>query len=347
MTKRPVKMLPIWIAVSSVLIIAGILLFALLGFNHSAERRDKVTFEAEYDVVVLTEKKLDGLKEACEKAFKDNGLCVLEYKNVESVDSSNGSPTSGGKLVYTFSASASGDALKAAKAAVESYFETLPETAQVYADYHTSHGSVLFTEAAWRGAVAIAVGAVVALIYVGVRFGIGNALTGLTVCVHDVVVTLAILAITRIPLYYFAPMIIGAAAAFVSLLLWIVQCMKMRENFKDPSYAALSAEEAVEQSSKTAQKTVYLISGALAVVLAVIGIALAIAGAATGAILFPLVCILPVGVSVYSSLLFGPALHIHVKAAFDKISVKRKRYFGKTKAEKNKENKGITETEQD
>lgn len=346
MTKRPVKMLPIWIAISSVLIIAGILLFALLGFNHSAERRDNITFEAEYDVVVVTEKKLDELKNTCEKAFKDFGLSVLEFKNVESVDSSNGSATSGGKLVYTFSANASGEALKAAKTAVGEYFKTLPATAQVYVDYHASHGSV-FTEAAWRGAVAIAVGAVVALIYVGVRFGIGNALTGLTLCVHDVIVTLAILAITRIPLYYFAPMIIGAAAAFVSLLLWIIQCMKMRENFKDPSYAALSAEEGVEQSSKTAQKTIYLISGAFAVVLAVIGIALAVAGSATGAILLPIACILPVGVSVYSSLLFGPALHVHVKAAFDKVSVKRKRYFGKTKAEKNKENKGIAETEQD
>lgn len=346
MTKRPVKMLPVWIAISSVLIIAGILLFALLGFNHSAERRNNVTFEAEYDVVVLAEEKLDELKETIEKAFKDNGLSVLEFKNVESIDSSNGSPTSGGKLVYTFSANASSDALKAAKAVVEDYFKTLPEAAQVYADYHESHGSV-FTEAAWRGAVAIAVGAVVALVYVGVRFGIGSALTGLTLCVHDVIVTLALLAITRIPLYYFAPMIIGAAAAFVSLLLWIVQCMKMRENFKDPSYAALSAEEAVEQSSKTAQKTIYVISGALGIVLAVIGIALAIAGSATGAILFPIVCILPVGVSVYSSLLFGPALHVHVKAAFDKVSVKRKRYFGRTKAEKNKANKEITETEQD
>lgn len=338
MTKRPVKLLPIWIAVSSVLIIAGIVLFALLGFNHSAERSNKITFEAEYDVVVVTEEKLDELKATCEKAFKDQGLSVIEFKNAESIDANNGTATSGGKLIYTFSQDASDEALTAAKNAVEEYFKTLSDTAQVYVDYHSGHG-LQFTEAAWRGAVAVAVGAVVALIYIGVRFGIGSALTGLTLCVHDVIVTLGILAITRIPLYYFAPIVIGAVAAFASLLLWIVQCMKMRENFKDPSYAVLSAEDAVEQSSRTAQKSIYLIAGALATVLAVIGIALAISGSATGAIVFPFVCILPAGVSVYSSLLFGPALHVHVKAAFDKLNLKRKRYFGKAKTEKNKENK--------
>lgn len=338
MTKRPIKLLPVWIAVSSVIIIAGILLFALLGFNNSAERGNKITFEAEYDVVVVTEKKLDELKSTCEKAFKDNGLGVIEFKNAESIDASNGTATGGGKLIYTFPSNASGEALKAAKGAVEEYFTTLPAAAQVYVDYHAGHGSQ-FTEAAWRGAVAVAVGAVVALVYIGVRFGIGSALTGLTVCVHDVLVTLGILAITRIPLYYFAPVVIGAVAAFASLLLWLVQCIKMRENFKDPSYAGLSAEDAVEQSSKTASKSIYFIAGALAIVLAVIGLALAISGSATGAILFPFACILPAGVSVYSSLLFGPALHVHVKAAFDKVNLKRKRYFGKAKAEKNKENK--------
>lgn len=43
MTKRPVKLLPIWIAVSSVIILAGIILFALLGFNYSAERNARKT----------------------------------------------------------------------------------------------------------------------------------------------------------------------------------------------------------------------------------------------------------------------------------------------------------------
>ena len=343
MTKRPVKLLPIFVAISAVIIIAGVILFALLGFNYSAERPEKKTFEVEYGVgVIADDAKIDALNTYCEDAFKENGISVIDAQKTESVNPSNGSVTSGGKLIYTFSANVSDEALEAAKTAVEEKVdaaiadETLPETAQVYVSHHASY-DLKFTEAAWRGAVAVAVGAIVALVYVGIRFGVGSALTGLTLCVHDVVFSLALLSIARIPLYFFAPIVIGGVAAFMSLLLWLIQCFKMRENFKDPSYATLSAEEAVTESKKTAKKTILVTAGALGIGLAVFGIALAIGGAALGAILLPIVCIIPVGVSLYSSLLFGPALHVHVKAAFDKFKVKHKRYVGKAKAEKAKE----------
>lgn len=338
MTKRPVKLLHVWIAVSSVIILAGIMLFALLGFNHAAERPEKKTFEVEYDVVV--ENATDGietLKTASEAALEKFGVSYIGFTKAESIDSSNGSATSGGKLIYTLSASVSDSTLEKAKGAVVSAAESFPETAEIYVSYHASYNKT-FTEAAWRGAIAVAVGAIVSLVYVGVRFGVGSALTGLTLCVHDVFVALGILAITRIPVYYFAPIVIGALAAAVSLVLWLVQCMKMRENFKDLSYAALSAEEAVEQSSKTAKKTILVVAGALGIAFAVFGIVLAIGGSQLGAILLPLSCILPVAAGAYSSLLFGPALHVHVKAAFDQLKTKQKRYSGKAKAEKQKEN---------
>ena len=339
MTKRPVKLLHVWIAVSTVIILAGIVLFALLGFNNAAERPEKKTFEVEYDVVVeSTTDGIETLKSASEAALEKNGISCNGFSRSESVDADNGSRTGGGKLVYTLSAGVSDSALEKAKeAVVNAAAESFPETAEIYVSYHASYDKT-FTEAAWRGAIAVAVGAIVALVYVGVRFGIGSALTGLTLCVHDVLVTLGLLAITRIPVYYFAPIVIGALAAAVSLALWLVQCIKMRENFKDPSYAALSAEEAVEQSSKTATKPVLVIAGALAIAFAVFGIVLAGFSAQVGAILLPITCILSVAAGTYSSLLFGPALHVHVKAAFDKIKSKRKRYSGKTKAEKQKEN---------
>ncbi len=339
MTKRPIKMLPIWIAVSSVIILAGILLFALLGFNHSAERGNNKTFEVEYDVVVDTaENGIESLKDACETAFKASGISYGDYQQAAKIDANTGSETVGGKLIYTFSVGVSDEALAKAKAAVESFANETFEDAQVYADYHVSYNTV-FTDAAWRAAIAVAVGLVVALIYVGIRFGVGAALTGLTLTVHDVLVALSLLAILRIPVYTFAPIVVGAVAAFASLFMWVLQCMKMRENFKSAEYGAYSAEEAVEASSKTAEKAIYIAAGALGIVLVIFTVALAIAGSQLGAILLPLVCLFPVGVSVYSSLLFGPALHVPVKTAFDKFNSKHKRRFGKAKADKKKEEK--------
>ena len=173
-------------------------------------------------------------------------------------------------------------------------------------------------------------GAVVALVYIGVRFGVAAALTGLTNGVNAVLLTLAFFAITRIPVYAFAPLLFAAVAAIVSLLIWLLQCMKMRENFKDPSYAALSADDAVEQSSRTARKYVIGVVIALAVVLAVCG------GFATAGVrLFLLPALIPVAAASYSSIFFGPALHVPVKAAFDRMKANRKKnYAGKPKAEK-------------
>lgn len=335
MTKRPVKLLPIWIAISAVLLIAGIVLVAVLGFNHSVERPQSKSFEVEYDVVVeVTENAADTLKDICDDALAKNGIDVLDFQSTKTVNLNNATQTGGGKLVYSVSGAVSAAKLESAKAAVEGSLDKLPEAAQLYVSYHTATDQT-FYEAAWRGAIAIAVGAIVALIYVGVRFGIGAALTGLTVCAHDVLVTLAIFAITRIPVYYFAPMLIGAVAAVSSLAAWLVQCMKMRTNFKDPAYAALSAEDAVEASSNTARKTILLLAACLGAVLVVLGIALAVSGAAIGAILLPFTLLVPVAVSLYSSLLFGPALHVHVKARFDKLNFKRKkRYVGKEKTER-------------
>ena len=340
MTKRPVKLLPVWIAISAVLLIAGIVLYVLMGFNTSAERTNYKSVEIGYDVVTdISEDGVGTLKEKSEAVFKENKLTVSKFEEVKEVDSNTGSETGNAKFVYYFAPSVSDETLKTVNEALVSMIQSaqteglLPSNADIGVSVHASEMKQ-FHEAAWRGAVGIAVGVIVVLVYVGFRFGIGAALTGLTACVHDVFVTLAIFAITRIPTYTFAPLLFAALAAVVSVVLWLVQCMKMRDNFKDPSYAALSAEDAVEQSLKTSWKYVVGIAATLAVVLVVFG------GIATAGVrVFFLPALVPVAVATYSALLFAPALHVPVKAAFDKIKAKRKaRYVGKAKTEKNGEN---------
>ena len=323
---RPIKLLPIWIAVSSVIILAGVLLMGLLGFNTSAARPQAKTFEVEYNIVVEISKEHgpEELAEICEKAFKAHGISYLD-KTTDESSMTVGDST----LRYTFKANTSDEALGKAKADVEAAaLGDAYKDATIYVSVHTLD-SASFHKAIWRGAVAIICGAVVALIYVGVRFGVGSALTGLTLCAHDVFLTLGLLAITRIPVTVTAYLVYGAIAAFVSLVLWLVQCAKMRENFKNPSYAALDACEAVEASTKTSRKLVIITAAAIAAILLVLG-AVAVAGVRG----FTLPALLSVGAGLYSSLLFGPALHVHVKAAFDKLKAKTKKYQGKKKAEK-------------
>ncbi len=338
MTKRVTKLLPVWIAVSAVILIAGIVLCALLGFNYAPELPKEKTFEVEYDVVVEIEDKRSDLKKICEDEFAARNLTVAEFHDIDEINPSTGSKTGNGKYVFSFDGSANDDALNTAKENVISAIKTqMPATAQISVSVHTATGES-FAEPEWRAAVGIATAIVAVLIYVAIRFGVGSALTGLTVCVHDVVATLALFAIARIPVAYFAPMVIGGVAAFLSLLLWLVQCIKMRENFKEISFASYSAEEAVYESNKTAKKAVLGIAGAFAIAAVLLGVGLAVAGAPLGGWLLPVALVIPAGVSAYSSLVFGPALHVPVKACFDRFKSKKKRYIGKEKTEKAKEN---------
>lgn len=322
---RPVKLLPVWIAVSSVIIIAGIILMALLGFNYSAEKPECKTFEVSYDIfITASEDSEKALKDACESAFADNGLSYSDC-TVQDDPQMEGSE----KIVYTFSANASDESLAKAKAAVETYVaEAYPDVENiVQADYHTVEYHS-FHEADWRGAVGLAVGAIVALIYVGVRFGVSSALTGLIACVHDGLLTLSLFAITRIPVYTASPLFLAGVAVVCSLILWIVQCARMREAFKDPAAVSEDVAHTVEESCLASWKIIVIIASALASVVVITGL---VATASVRLLVLP--AVIAVAAGIYSSLLLAPAVHAPMRKSFSRFTVTKKRYIGKKKAE--------------
>ena len=325
-SEKCVKLLPVWLAVSAVVILAGIILWALLGFNYAAGKPTYKTFEVNYDVVVElgAEGETDPAKldELCMKAFEDAKI------KPESAYTDDSRYTVGYLLRYTFSANTSDEALAAAKTAVEAAIsKTFPAHADLAVSYHTLKNQNL-TTADWRGAVAIAVGAVVALIYVCVRFGPAAAITGCVNCVHDTLFALSIVAIARIPISAASPLVIAGIAAAVSIIFWLILCATLRGEGKKAANAPVSALEAVAEAHKSAVKPILFIAGGAALVLLLVGLV-----AAPGVRLFTLPALLSVAAAAYSSLLLGPALHVHIKRPFDKLFAKQKRYIGKKKAE--------------
>ena len=325
-SEKCLKLLPVWLAVSAVVIIAGIILWALLGFNYAAEKPTQKTFEVSYDVVVELGKEGETdpakLDELCMKAFADAKI------SPETSYTDDSRYTVGYMLRYTFSADTSDEALAAAKTAVEKAIgTTFPAHADLAVSYHTLENQPL-TTADWRGAVALAVGAVVAFIYVCVRFGPAAAITGCVNCVHDTLFALSVLAIARIPVSAASPLVIAGIAAFASILFWLVFCATLRGEGKNPANAAVSAFDAVTGAHRSAVKPISIIAGGAALVLLLVGLV-----AAPGVRLFTLPALLSVAAAAYSSLLLGPALHVHVKRPFDKLFSKQKRYVGKKKAE--------------
>ena len=328
MTKRflPGKWLPVWIALSAVLIVAGVVLFSLFGFNYVSP--EKKTVEISYDAVVFIEEKEDKLAEECEKVFAQSGLDYTGKRTDSELDMSYISETGNYLLVYTFSSDVKDDVLvKAADDLQKTIDADANLNGTISVSAHTLAGEQ-FHEGSWRAAIALGVAAIVALVYVGFRFGWADAITGLIACVNDVLLTLSLFALVRIPVYAYGPVLFAGIAAVFSVICWLVQCMKMRENFKDPAFASLTAQEAVGLSVAGSWKFACCFLIPVAVVFAVLG-----AVASSGLRLFLLPVLLPLAVSVYSSFLLAPAVLVPFKSKFDKMKSSRKKYVGKKKAE--------------
>lgn len=316
MSKRSssVRALPIWVAISAVVILAGIILAAVLGFRAVG---DVKTIDVIYDASVESAK----VQEICEKALDAKNLSY-DISVGEEVGTGETMPTGSRRVTCTIT-STGADLNQVADSIRSSLQAQYPEGAEIKytVSVHTSAGQYM-GEAFWRGAVALAVGAVVALIYVGIRFDVGKALAGLAACANGALCTFGLLAITRFALVGYLPLLLISVGAVFSLFLWLILCAKMREDFKDPAFASVSAKEAIGESVRGCRKFILAVAAVVAIVLAAFGAVMD---------LVLLSALIPVVVSVYSSLLLAPAVYAPLKTKFDRFTFKRKRYVGKSK----------------
>lgn len=126
MNKRS-RLFPVWIALSAVIIIAGIVLFALFGFNTAMDRTESKTVDVSYNVVVeLSEENKQFLQDTSEAAFSANGISYDEKLELEGQADPSGSSQSSfypnGNVFtvrYIFDGSVSSEALSASVAAIE------------------------------------------------------------------------------------------------------------------------------------------------------------------------------------------------------------------------------------
>ncbi len=334
---RSNKLFALLVAISSVIIVAGIILYVLLGFNTAKDRPTSKFIDVSYGTTVVNGTVGEGeatkdasvyLEENVEKLLKENGLTYAEKTHFENGALTSNDLSSSGQsktVRYTFGAKTANDKLDKAIADIEAFVEAqaevqgspISEGVESVA-WHASENLAL-KKAAWRGAIAIAVGTIVALIYLTIRFGVSCGVAGLVVALHDALFTAAFFALTRIPVFGFAPVLYAAIAAFASVAVWTVLSIRIRTNTKDPENAGLAADALADKSVDGAWKSVALIAAALAVIVVVFGL---VAAAGTRALVLPAIvgCLIP----VYSSLLIGPKVFVPIRKAFDKKRASKK-----------------------
>lgn len=323
MTTKLNKLLPLWAGIAAVIILAGAILLGLLGFNESMQNAAAKTVEIKYDVVMTlgenTEEELDKL---CESTFSENSL---RYDGKRTYTT-----TTGGAVEYVFSSEADDAALTAAKNALTA---ALNDGNGVFAEadtFVTVHSTSAFglDTPQWRGAIALIVGGVVALVYLAIRYGLGKALTGLVLGIVASGVTVGILAITRIPVFGYAPLMLAAIALFLMLVFWTIVCARLKAEEKDPANAALSAEEIVLSAQRACKLPILAIGIALAATLLLLG-----TFTFGGAGIFFFTALIPVALCMAATYVLAPSVYLPIRKAFDKAAAKRSRYdYGKKEA---------------
>ncbi len=321
------KLFALLLAVSSVVIIAGIILYAVLGFNTANDKFNGYRVDVNYNVLIDLNKQEEDLGKVCEDAFAQNGLHFTEKQVLNSVDSSSMNETVDKLITYTFGAGTSEEALGKAVAAINAAVGSGTEyaDAEVFARWHGLEGE-RFYDPAWRGAIAIAVAVLVALGYITARYGVSLGVAGLACCAHDALFTVALLAIVRFPVYTFTPVLYASVAAFMSVVLWLILASKCKEGFKA---GEKKGEEIVRSAVKECRKSVLFTALAFGAGILVVG-----AIAAGGTALAVLPAILAVAVPIYSTLFLGPEVAIAIRTAIEKRREQKKGgYTGKKKAE--------------
>lgn len=314
------KNLLVCLVISLVLIVAGAFVCGFLGFNtdstmsgHTVVQVSDVSFGTRSDETV------QAVTDFYAEQLEGKGLSVSDIKYVQELSTGIGS--------YEFYVSGdepSEAVLEELRTAIDGANISGVDSSTITVSYHATENRP-YTEYIWRTAIAGAVAAVILFAYVAIRFRFGMGLTAFIAGIHDVLLTLAVVALVRIPSGTY---LIGAAviALLFSAALNMFLFGRMRADLRSEEMKEMPAREAVALSLQGSRKgvlTFAVCAAAVFVVLGVVGIFIGLD--MTFLMISALIAVI---VSVYSSLFLSPAIYAGIKAKGDVMAAKRRAKYG-------------------
>ncbi len=322
------RLLIVCLVLSLVLLCAGAFVFGFLGFNQDSTTKDPVSVEVSGAIPSLTEEARGSLLDFCKDYITEEGYTVSSVRYDSDTSLLNGT------LAFRLAVSAE----KAEEGALEALADGLEDAVSALTEEQvagielvreeisvvsTVRESIPMKSYVWRTAVAGAVVLVIAFAYTAIRFRPGMGLTVLAAGVHDVLLTLALVALFRLPVGV-TLLAVAAFSLLTSLLFNLSVCGRIRADLRKEEWKELSAQEAVSRSLGESVRTVGKGAAALAVFCIVIGVVGAVLGIDLA---FAMVGgLIAVVVSAYSALLFAPSLFVRIKARTDARKAERARY---------------------
>ncbi len=290
------------------------------GGEYGSYQKIEVTYRFDMDE--------DEVEAICEDAFEANGVSYYTktYSN-------NGA--SEYYIEYRFLSSVDGDALAAAA-------DAIVEAAEGYDWYDWSIFSASSSEVEtvigggrdlMYVGIALAAAVVFQFLYFLIRYKLTMAIAAFVADLHNLVIFLALLAITRVQVT-FTVIALGVFVVLLTMIACGIIFDKMRKNFRTDEYKAMSSFEQSDAAAAESFRLVTIINGCIAAAFAVILVFTAIGALSVYGLFMPCICgIIAALVCEYGCMFFVPSIYSRLKQRSDDYAVKKaSRYVGAKKS---------------
>ena len=264
------KRLFVCLAISLVIIIAGAFLFGFLGFNTDSTTKSYEMIEVSDYISSFRDEEVTGasgqsLTDFCRSEIEKAGFSVSDERETDST-------ALGNTVEFIISGSTAQqiqEFVPTLQERIGQEFQEYGDSAIVTVSYHSVQNQPYY-EFIWRTAIGAGVAFVLLFAYVAIRFKVGMGVTALIAAVHDVLLTLAVVALLRIPA---GVTLIGVAAfsLLLSAILNLIVFGKMRRDFRSEERKGLPAREGIALSVKDSVKSVLIVCIMLAALTVCLG----------------------------------------------------------------------------
>ncbi len=284
-------------------------------FNYGAEFKSYNTVEVNYYYVDYNDK--DDVIKLCDSVFDEAGV---SYFTVTSGDTSDG-----GRIIFKFS-----DGIEESKLneTVDGIREALKDAkgdgVQTNAYAHTLVAGLNGGRVMTYVSIAIASALVLQLLYFMVRYKITMALGAFLANIHNLVIYVSLLAITRVPVGISA-VAFGAMTVLVTMLACGYLFDRYRRNLKKEPFAKLDGDEQTDICVRESFVNILYPVVGVATVAVVIFVLLSISAMSALTVLTPaILAIICVASAMYGSVFFMPSVYTRMKRIGDTVKARSK-----------------------
>lgn len=326
----------VWSVIAAAIIVVGLLVSAIFGFNLAATADDSLTVTVRLDSYA-SNAVVEKVESICDTEFKK---LSLSYEYEVKANVSNGAVR---EYVYSFRKGTNEQTLESAKNSINAAFETEKQTEGsplyngfVNASCHRNDTLKFLAKGfVWRAVLAGAIALALVFVYCVFRLKRHLALTVTGATLVGGAMTLALVALLRIPV----TSSIVYAAAFASLFTAAFSVLfagNAKAAFGKEKNEELSTEETI--ASATPVKEIVSVAAVLLAGLVLIG-----AIGVTSVSWFAIAAVIGLLCGTFTVLVLLPAVYLPVRKAVDAYEAERARYDYKKGANKKTESENEAE----